>query len=64
MADPYTVEVTEFDSFLCCPPTDDMVWNQHPRVFLEVRQTGEATCPYCRTHYVFKAQAAGDRPGC
>jgi uncharacterized Zn-finger protein len=58
MTDPHTVEVTELDLPLCCPPAGGIAWSQHPRVFLEVRQTGEATCPYCRAHYVFKSQAA------
>jgi uncharacterized Zn-finger protein len=61
MNDPHTVELTERDLPLRCPPAGGAAWNQHPRVFLDVRQTGEATCPYCRTHYVFKAQAAKGR---
>jgi uncharacterized Zn-finger protein len=31
------------------------VYNNHPRVFLDVARTGEASCPYCGTHYRLKA---------
>ncbi|MDR2451790.1 MAG: zinc-finger domain-containing protein [Candidatus Accumulibacter sp.] len=58
MTDPHTVEVTELDLPLRCPPASGTAWNQHPRVFLEVRRTGEASCPCGRAHYVFKSQAA------
>ncbi|WP_299133499.1 zinc-finger domain-containing protein [uncultured Amaricoccus sp.] len=27
-------------------------WSTHPRVYLDVAKTGEATCPYCGTKYV------------
>jgi len=40
-----------------CPhPTAGMeLWNSHPRVFLDVAKTGEATCPYCGTVYRLRA---------
>jgi uncharacterized Zn-finger protein len=59
MTDPQPIEVTELDLPLRCPPAGIAAWNQHPRVFLDVRRTGEATCP-C---YVFRGRAAGDRQG-
>jgi uncharacterized Zn-finger protein len=31
------------------------VWNNHPRVFLDVAKTGEAKCSYCGTVYRLKA---------
>jgi uncharacterized Zn-finger protein len=31
------------------------LWNSHPRVFLDVAKTGEATCPYCGTVYRLRA---------
>jgi uncharacterized Zn-finger protein len=31
------------------------LWNSHPKVFLDMAQTGEAKCPYCGTHYKLKA---------
>ncbi len=37
---------------LSCPLPEDEVWNLHPRVYLPIKKTGEAVCPYCGTHYV------------
>jgi uncharacterized Zn-finger protein len=34
------------------------VWNQHPRVFLDVVDTGSAQCPYCGTRYVYQGASA------
>jgi uncharacterized Zn-finger protein len=31
------------------------VWNNHPRVFLDVAKHGQAKCPYCGTEYRLKA---------
>lgn len=36
---------------LSCPMPQDEVWNMHPRVFLSLEKTGEATCPYCGAKY-------------
>lgn len=43
---------------LHCPMPDAPLWARHPRVFLDVLQTGEAKCPYCGAKYVFQ----GERP--
>jgi len=32
---------------LSCPMIDEVIWNQHPQVFLPILKTGAATCPYC-----------------
>lgn len=39
---------------LSCPRPGDEVWNMHPRVYLPIEKTGEATCPYCGAHYKLK----------
>lgn len=31
------------------------VWNNHPKVFLDVGRTGSAKCAYCGTIYALKA---------
>lgn len=31
------------------------VWNNHPRVFLDIAKTGSAKCPYCGTLYQLAA---------
>ena len=51
---PETKSVTAADLPLHCPPKEAPLWARHPRVFLDIAQTGAATCPYCSTHYVFK----------
>jgi uncharacterized Zn-finger protein len=30
------------------------LWNNHPRVYLDVALTGEGKCPYCGTVYKLK----------
>gem|GEM_PF-6949576 len=32
---------------LACPPKNDALWHEHPRVFLVPDQDGKARCPYC-----------------
>lgn len=46
--------VDKQDLPIACPTPQMMVWNAHPRVYLPIEQTGEATCPYCGAHYVLK----------
>jgi uncharacterized Zn-finger protein len=30
------------------------LWNSHPRVYLDIAQSGAAKCPYCGTVYKLK----------
>jgi uncharacterized Zn-finger protein len=40
----------------CPSPMADMkLWNTHPRVYLDVAQSGGAKCPYCGTVYKLRA---------
>lgn len=40
----------------CPSPLAKMeTWNTHPKVFLNIARTGEASCPYCGTVYRLKA---------
>jgi uncharacterized Zn-finger protein len=48
------IEVTAADLPLHCPMPWMMQWNAHPRVFLDITDTGEALCPYCGTRYRLK----------
>lgn len=34
-----------------CPNPAMPLWSSHPRVFLDVDETGEVRCPYCGTLY-------------
>jgi uncharacterized Zn-finger protein len=52
------IPVTAQDLPLYCPRPDAPLWARHPRVFLDVLDTGEAMCPYCSAHYVL----TGERP--
>ena len=45
------VTVSEKDLPLHCPPTNAPLWKLHPRVYLEIAETGNITCPYCGTYY-------------
>ena len=47
-----TVTVAAKDLPLHCPPRNAPLWSQHPRVFLDVEETGESLCPYCGTRYL------------
>ncbi|MCE1249773.1 MAG: zinc-finger domain-containing protein [Comamonadaceae bacterium] len=40
-----------------CPSAqaDMKLWNNHPRVFLDIAHQGRAKCPYCGTVYQLKA---------
>jgi uncharacterized Zn-finger protein len=51
---PSEISVTEKDLPLHCPTPAMQVWNQHPRVFLDVAAAGGALCPYCGTRFVYR----------
>lgn len=44
-------DVRRADLPLSCPTPEQKLWNAHPRVYLPIEESGEATCPYCSTHY-------------
>ena len=50
------IEVTDKDLPLHCPTPAMMLWNAHPRVFLDIERTGEAMCPYCGTRYSYRGE--------
>lgn len=45
-------EVFPKDLPLSCPMPGMYLWNSHPKVYLPIRETGEAKCPYCGAAYV------------
>jgi uncharacterized Zn-finger protein len=51
------VELTPNDLPLHCPNPAMPLWSSHPRVFLDVEDTGEAMCPYCGTRYRLRGGA-------
>lgn len=40
-----------------CPNPAMPIWSSHPRVFLDVMHSEQATCPYCGTGYRLKPGA-------
>jgi uncharacterized Zn-finger protein len=44
-------QVKRSDLPLHCPLPSMYLWNSHPKVFLPIEVTGEASCPYCSTRY-------------
>ena len=48
-------ELNSHGGVFCPSPLADMkLWNNHPKVFLDVARTGQAKCPYCSTEYRLK----------
>jgi uncharacterized Zn-finger protein len=37
--------------FCPSPKADMKLWNGHPKVYLDIAQSGAAKCPYCGTVY-------------
>lgn len=44
-------QVSRADLPLSCPTPGQKLWNAHPRVYLPIEETGEASCPYCSARY-------------
>jgi len=49
------IKVTSTDT-VCCPPKEQTLWNQHPRVYLDLGKSGEVDCPYCGNHFKLQAE--------
>lgn len=45
-------DITQADLPLSCPPSNQRVWDAHPRVYLPILAAGCCVCPYCGTEYV------------
>ncbi|MBY0544188.1 MAG: zinc-finger domain-containing protein [Gammaproteobacteria bacterium] len=44
-------EVTRANLPLSCPMPSMRLQDAHPKVFLPIEKTGQATCPYCGAIY-------------
>lgn len=53
-SNPDAIELSASELPASCPNPKMTLWNQHPRVFLDVATTGQASCPYCGTKYKLK----------
>ncbi|MCG8427571.1 MAG: zinc-finger domain-containing protein [Chromatiales bacterium] len=45
------IDVMRKDLPLACPDPKSDLASMHPKVFLPIEKTGEATCPYCGANY-------------
>ncbi len=45
------VEIDASDLPAFCPNPKMPLWSSHPRVYLELTETGKAMCSYCGTKY-------------
>ncbi|MFT4726864.1 MAG: putative Zn-finger protein [Granulosicoccus sp.] len=45
------VEVTRDELPLHCPTPDATLWDSHPKVFIPLEESPEASCSYCGTVY-------------
>lgn len=45
------VEVTRDELPMHCPAPDSPLWNSHPRVYIPLEDSPEASCSYCGTVY-------------
>jgi len=54
------VTVKPADLPVFCPNPAMPLWSSHPRVFLDIVDTGAAMCPYCGTRYRLEG---GPAPG-
>ena len=49
-------DLNDLGGVYCPSPKAGMnIWNNHPKVYLDVARTGEAKCSYCGTLYRLKA---------
>lgn len=45
------IQVTKDSLPVCCPPKDQEHWNQHPRVYLSLKEGVVTACPYCGNRF-------------
>lgn len=45
-------DVHSTDLPLSCPMPNMTLWDAHPKVYLDIENKGEVSCPYCGTCYI------------
>ncbi len=48
------VTISQNDLPIYCPSSESSLWAEHPKVYLQLDSSKQATCPYCNTKYVLK----------
>jgi uncharacterized Zn-finger protein len=56
-------EITHNDLPLSCPLPNYRLWDAHPRVYLPIKATGQAVCPYCGSEYILVDFVPGEEDG-
>jgi uncharacterized Zn-finger protein len=51
----YSVRAEDLPVF--CPNPDMLLWASHPRIYLDIDESGVARCPYCSTVYKLEGGA-------
>ena len=46
-----TIKISQDELPACCPPKEEETWNQHPRVYIDLKQNGRGACPYCGNQF-------------
>lgn len=49
-----TFKISKEQLPLHCPLPEMSLWNQHPRVYLSIEDTGKARCPYCSSEFILE----------
>jgi uncharacterized Zn-finger protein len=39
---------------LHCPLPEMSLWNQHPRVYIPIEDSGKGKCPYCSSEFILE----------
>ncbi len=53
-SDKTTFYITQDQLPLHCPLPAMSLWNQHPRVYLAIADTGKSKCPYCGSEFILE----------
>jgi len=47
-----TYHVNSSDLPVSCPSRDMSTWDSHPKIYMEMSESGEAVCQYCGAQYI------------
>ncbi|MGB1799227.1 MAG: zinc-finger domain-containing protein [Gammaproteobacteria bacterium] len=47
-------KITKDQLPLHCPLPKMSLWNQHPKVYIPIEETGKGKCPYCSSEFILE----------
>ncbi|OED37421.1 hypothetical protein AB833_23655 [Chromatiales bacterium (ex Bugula neritina AB1)] len=53
---PQVVTVSKSELPAYCPTEEMGLWNSHPRVYIPLDESPQASCPYCGTQFELSAE--------